>query len=167
MSTIERLLSGPMSSMVISKLGSLVYLSFMRMLALGLARVGAVCAEVLGGVRRICGANNSSSRCRQNLFGGDERVELSAWKEASRSILVDCNSRLIAGGCDGGGEPERQKLGNPKLIKRKRRRKETTALGHEELLVARPLCYVKTTKGVEVACVVVLQQWYFRRANKC
>jgi hypothetical protein len=91
--------------------------------------VGAVCAEVLGGVRRICGANNSSSSCRQNLFGGDERVELSARKGAPRSILVGCNYRSRAGGCDGGGELERQKSGNPKLIRRKRRRKETIALG--------------------------------------
>jgi hypothetical protein len=66
------------------------------MLALSLARVGAVCAEVLGGVRRICGANNSSSSCRQNLFAGDERVELSARPAPFLSVVIIGRLRVVA-----------------------------------------------------------------------
>ena len=110
--------------MVKSKLRSFVSSSFMRMLDLSLVGVGDVCGEVLGGVRRTRGATNPSSNCRQKLFSGDEKVELSVWKGAPCSILVGCNSRLIAGGCDGGGELARPKSGSPKLRKRKRGRKK-------------------------------------------
>jgi hypothetical protein len=87
----------------------------------------ATYVERFSGVRRTRGATNPSSNCRQKLFSDDDKVELSVWKGAPCSVLVGCNSRLIAGGCDGGGELARPKSGSPKLRKRKRGRKETIA----------------------------------------
>jgi hypothetical protein len=117
----------------------------------------ATYVERFSGVRRTRGATNPSSNCRQKLFSDDEKVELSVWKGAPCSVLVGCNSRLIAGGCDGGGELARPKSGSPKLRKRKRGRKETIAHSLWELPSICPLYCVKTIIGVALGYVVLLQ----------
>lgn len=118
-----------MSSMVRRKLRSFIWSSLIRMLDLGLVGVDVVCEEILGGVQRTCEVTNLSSTCHQELFGGDKRIELSARNGTFHSVFVDCNSQLIAGGCDGGRELARPKSGSPKLRKRKRRRKGTITHG--------------------------------------